>query len=424
MLLRRPRRTATFATLVISAACASTNGPPLSIEVDPLAAAASASAGSIGAAASEARESSGPALAALNSPADVEQARGPHGAVEFLGEATIVSGTRLNGTEVGGLSGITWAGGDRYVAISDDSGLHGAGRFYSLQIDLSNGRLEPDGVVLLGETGVLDPDRVPLAPSTFDMEGIARVADGTLYISSEGNARAGVPPFVNHVAADGTHLDAIELPARLKPNADGSIGVRPNLALESVAVTPDGQYLFTATENALQQDGPQADYANSSPSRLLKVDMRTGMTVAEFAYIIDPIPLAAEHSGLFHTSGLVDLIAVNAKHVLALERTFVAGAGFVARIYWACMEESANIIGIPSLRSTGVSGLPSLRKELFVDLSDIGIRIDNLEGMALGAPLPDGRRALVLISDNNFNARVQITQVLAFAVPGELVPPY
>ena len=39
--------------------------------------------------------------------------------------------------------------------------------------------------------------------------------------------------------------------------------------------------------------------------------------------------------------------------------------------------------------------------------------LDNLEGITLGPPLPDGRQSVVLVSDNNFNRR-QVTQVLVF----------
>jgi hypothetical protein len=42
-------------------------------------------------------------------------------------------------------------------------------------------------------------------------------------------------------------------------------------------------------------------------------------------------------------------------------------------------------------------------------------RVDNLEGKAWGPRPPDGRRTLVLVSDNNFSA-APVTQLLAFAV--------
>jgi hypothetical protein len=54
-------------------------------------------------------------------------------------------------------------------------------------------------------------------------------------------------------------------------------------------------------------------------------------------------------------------------------------------------------------------------KTLLIDLDTLGIPLDNVEGMAFGPDLPDGRRSLILVSDNNF-APAQFTQFLLFAV--------
>ena len=56
-------------------------------------------------------------------------------------------------------------------------------------------------------------------------------------------------------------------------------------------------------------------------------------------------------------------------------------------------------------------------KRLVIDLAktaEVG-RVDNIEGMSWGPMLADGKRSLVLVSDNNFNP-AQITQFLAFEV--------
>ena len=49
-----------------------------------------------------------------------------------------------------------------------------------------------------------------------------------------------------------------------------------------------------------------------------------------------------------------------------------------------------------------------------LDLKTLGIPLDNVEGMAFGKKLPDGRRSLVLVSDNNFSPAA-FTQFLLFA---------
>jgi hypothetical protein len=56
-----------------------------------------------------------------------------------------------------------------------------------------------------------------------------------------------------------------------------------------------------------------------------------------------------------------------------------------------------------------------VQKTLLLDLDTLGIPLDNVEGMAFGPTLPDGRRSLILVSDNNF-AATQFTQFLLFAV--------
>ena len=56
-------------------------------------------------------------------------------------------------------------------------------------------------------------------------------------------------------------------------------------------------------------------------------------------------------------------------------------------------------------------------ERLILDLQAAGARgpIDNLEGMAWGPVRPDGRRTLVMVTDDNFSPQ-QVTQVLAFEV--------
>ena len=49
------------------------------------------------------------------------------------------------------------------------------------------------------------------------------------------------------------------------------------------------------------------------------------------------------------------------------------------------------------------------------NLDDLGIPLDNVEGLTFGPRLRDGRRSLVLVSDNNF-AATQFTQFLLFAI--------
>ncbi len=67
---------------------------------------------------------------------------------------------------------------------------------------------------------------------------------------------------------------------------------------------------------------------------------------------------------------------------------------------------------LASLKGTP-KGVQPIHKKLVLDLTQLGIKLDNLEGMTLGPRLPDGSQSLVMISDDNFNPQ-QVTQLLLF----------
>jgi hypothetical protein len=42
-------------------------------------------------------------------------------------------------------------------------------------------------------------------------------------------------------------------------------------------------------------------------------------------------------------------------------------------------------------------------KKLLLNLDDLGIYIDNIEGVTFGPVLPNGHKTLGMVADNNFN---------------------
>ena len=63
-------------------------------------------------------------------------AKGPKSDLEFVGQAIVPSGTMFSGTRVGGLSSITYdARHGVFYAVSDDTGLFGPVRYYTLRLD-------------------------------------------------------------------------------------------------------------------------------------------------------------------------------------------------------------------------------------------------------------------------------------------------
>lgn len=54
-------------------------------------------------------------------------------------------------------------------------------------------------------------------------------------------------------------------------------------------------------------------------------------------------------------------------------------------------------------------------KKLLINMDDLGIYIDNIEGVTFGPDLPNGHKTLIFVSDNNFS-KEQKTQFLLFEV--------
>lgn len=341
--------------------------------------------------------------------------------VELLGTAELPTGERFADTEVGGLSAIVF---DRrrqvYLALSDDRSQTDPARFYSLRLDLADGRLAAGEVTITGVT-LLTRDGATFATGSLDPEGLAPAAGGDLYLSSEGDADAGVAPFVRRFAATGGELGELPLPSQfLDPERSGSRGVRDNLALESLTVTPDGRRLLTAAESALLQDGPAADVGVASRARIVVFDLERGTAVRQLVYPLEPLGVVPRPADALRVGGLVELLAVDADVLLALEREFALGYGFRVRLFRVSLAGAEDVSGLDSL--AGAAPAP-VTKTLLADvgalLTAAGVALDNLEGMTFGPDLADGRRTLVLVGDNNFNPLGQRTLFVALALgPG------
>lgn len=353
--------------------------------------------------------------------------------LQYRGQSIIPTGTTFENTVIGGLSSITYNSDlGIYYIISDDRSQTNPARFYTAAIDINqfNESGMNGGVTFTDVTTLLQQNGQPFPIFSLDPEGIGLFNGNSLFISSEGevsNSRI-IDPFVNQFDLDtGEEIQGLSIPAQFIPEPDTlptTSGVRNNLALESITITPDQRYLFTASENALVQDGPEATLSNGSPSRILQYELNGGQPVpmAQFLYNTDAVALPSHPPDAFKTNGLVELLALDntGKNFLSLERSFSVGAsgtagntGNTVKIYQVYLEGATDISGYFSIE--GVSGITPARKTLLLDLTSLDIPIDNLEGMTFGPALSNGERSLVLVSDNNFSAG-QFTQFLAFSV--------
>ncbi len=325
--------------------------------------------------------------------------------INSIGQSTFASNATFGGTLIGGLSGITYnSANNQYYVIADarnNSTTTGPVRFYTFNIDVSSGTLAAGGATATGVTLLGNP--APFAANTSDTEGIALAPGGTTaFISSEGVFSGTTPtaqPFINQFnLATGTQTSTV-LPIPSKFTATNTTsGIVNNVAFESLSISPDGQFLFTATENALKQDGAVPTASTGTRSRILTYNLGTSTAGAEYLY--------NTQAG----NGISEILALDNTTLLVLERSMnpTAGTGSL-RLYQVSLTGATDISGLNPL-----AGSPTaVRKTLIADFLTSGFPLNNFEGMTLGPTLPSGKQSLILVSDNNYG---MTTQVAAFAV--------
>jgi len=105
-----------------------------------------------------------------------------------------------------------------------------------------------------------------------------------------------------------------------------------------------------------------------------------------------------------------------------MERSFSVGGvlgggtGNVVVINEVSTVGATDVLTIDALYENGspIAHTPVTKSEVFA-FDDLGIPIDNIEGMTFGPILPDGRQSLMIVSDNNFSPG-QFTQFILLAL--------
>ncbi|MEN8042168.1 MAG: esterase-like activity of phytase family protein [Actinomycetota bacterium] len=343
--------------------------------------------------------------------------------IEFIGEVIVPTGTPFGGTEIGGLSSITFDESRQvYYTVSDDQGNRPTGdpvRYYTVEIDFADGYLDAGDVVFTDVTTVFEKNKTEFAPGGLDPEGFVLTRSGQLYMSSEGNTDPLLNPFINRYNLNGRLTAQLPIPDKYLPNGI-DWGVRRNLSFESLNLTPDEHFLVTAGEGALFQDGPAASFTNGSLARVLTYDIHKRLPVSEYVYEVEPW---AEPSSIFGVNGIVEVLPIdNHGTMLVMERSFSVfgtlghGTANYVVLYEASSMGATDVLDNEALYVGGspIAFTPMTKHSIF-EFDDIGVPIDNIEGMTFGPVLPDGRQSLVIVSDNNFGAG-QFTQFIVLAL--------
>lgn len=346
--------------------------------------------------------------------------------LKFIGQYLLPDSTVFNGTRVGGLSGIDYNPDDGlYYLISDDRSEYNYARYYKAKIGVSEKGIDRVSfthvVALLNKNGlpyaekkddslhVPDPEGLRINRKTGETvwtnEGERMVRDGYTILQN---------PSINVADKNNSLTDTFALPANLHVSAKEQ-GPRRNGVFEGLTFTDNFKTLYVNVEEPLYDDGPRAGLNDSSAwIRILKYEVQTKVLVAQYAYQLDAVVKEPIPKGAFEINGVPDILAVNNHQLLVMERSFSTGyLTCNVRVYLVELNGAENIAGTVSLKATPPK--KPLQKRLLVNMDSLGINVYNIEGATLGPLLPNGRRSLLFVADDNFSQKEK-TQFLLFEV--------
>jgi hypothetical protein len=366
----------------------------------------------------------------------------------YLGQQIVQGSPNFRGVPVGGLSSIDYvAATGRYLAICDDRSDRAPARYYELSLDLSKFRRSASpgdaGVAWVNMTTILDLDGEPFGRNRVDPESLRLdTRRNLIYWANEGQRVSSSlqNPTVRRMSLEGKPAGEFPVPGYYNPAgsasgiAAGDVGVYNNLAFESIAITPDGKTLWTMSENGLAQDSLPTAVGRGSRARMLAFDLDSGKAGAEYIYDVGPVPFPPARQGDFATNGVPDMLALSSHEFIVIERAFAVGAVTpgIAALTKQPTSNTIKLYLIDTRGATDVSGWPSIKgreivpvkRAMLLDLSSLKnddgsvLALDNIEGITFG-PMHEGKRTLILASDNNFNP-AQFTQFIAFTIDGPL----
>lgn len=348
------------------------------------------------------------------------------GSLKFLNEYEVPYNQAFKGTTIGGLSGIDYdAEKDVYYMISDDRSAINPARFYTAKILMNAKGI--DTVIWMATSPMLQQNGNPYPNSkqdpahTPDPEAIRYNAKTKDFIwTSEGerivrgNEAVLENPAITRISADGKYIDTFPLPANLMMHATEK-GPRQNGVLEGLTFDQNFKTLYVNVEEPLYEDGPRADLTpNNAWIRIYKYDVASKKNEAQYAYHLEPIAYPSTPENAFKINGVPDIYAIGNNQLIVLERSFSSGRlPCTLKVFLADLNSADDIKENSSLMINPVT--KPVQKKLLLNMDDLKIYTDNIEGVTFGPTLANGHRTLIFVSDNNF-ASFEKTQLLLFEI--------
>ncbi|WP_073203694.1 esterase-like activity of phytase family protein [Flavobacterium xinjiangense] len=328
----------------------------------------------------------------------------------------------FEGTKVGGLSGIDYdAKKDLYYLICDDRSVFDDSRFYTAKINLPQGKIKSidfQNVTYLKDeagknygnwnttpTTACDPEDMRYNPKT---NSLVWSSEGARVINADKEILQN--PSLNFIDLKGNFLGKAKLPKNLEIQKEEK-GPRNNGTLEGISFDFKYKTIYTNIEEPLFEDGDQANTSKGGLIRLYQFNTKTKKNTAQFGYQLEPIALEPNPKGAFAVNGVSAIQYFGKNQLLVVERSYSTGTqACTVKVFLCDLKKATNVKNYASLKN---ENFELASKKLILNMDDLGIFIDNIEGLTFGPNLANGNPSIIFVSDNNFSDK-QKTQILVF----------
>ncbi|WP_414000265.1 esterase-like activity of phytase family protein [Flavobacterium sp. W1B] len=344
--------------------------------------------------------------------------------LKFVNSIEIPFNQPYKNTKIGGLSGIDYdKNQDIYYLISDERSQVDPSRFYTAKINLNNNQIQAidfqDTNTLKNQEGNTFGNWLSIPETSADPEDIRYNPKSKSLIWSSEGARVLTSdktvlqnPSITFMDLKGNYKDKIKLPSNLEMQKEDK-GPRNNGTLESITFDKNHKNIYTCVEEPLFEDADKASTDKGALIRFYKFDVKTKKNTAQYAYLLDAIAKEPNPKGSFGVNGVAAIQYYKKDQLLVLERSYSTGTlACTIKVYLCNLKKATDVKNLASLKNKSIE---VASKKLILNMDDLGIFTDNIEGLTFGPKLANGHQSLIFVSDNNFSDK-QKTQLLLFEV--------
>lgn len=344
--------------------------------------------------------------------------------LNYINTIEIPFNQEFKNTVVGGLSSIDYdQKNDLYYLICDDRAVYNDARFYTAKIKIQADSLSSidfqNVVSLQNQKGEKYSNWEKYPDSSIDPEEMRYNAKTKSVVWSSEGARVVAKDFaviqnpsLQTASLTGKFVNEFHLPANLNMQKEEK-GPRSNGVLEGITYNSDFSKVYTNVEEPLYEDDNQATTAKGGMVRIFEFDTKTRNNTAQYGYLLDPIAIEPNPGTGFAVNGISSIQYYGENKLLVVERSYSVGKqACTIKVYLCDFTDATNVKDVASLQNEGVT---LATKKLVLNMDNLGIFTDNIEGITFGPKLANSKQSILFVSDNNFSNK-QKTQILLFEI--------